>query len=179
MSFESLTSLLAVVENFQAANAAPTWRVACPDGVHLGLPRTYESLRLMFYDVIGFSPAVTAERQFGGGGEDGSIIAFESIETALRAPLASCTARVSLADAGFTPEEVVPHRFVSRTSASHAPTHPTAAADHVDPTIPATPFDSDSTFSSFDSPVFIEVQLRRTLFPGTSGNQGEVDPPPL
>ena len=53
--------------------------------------------------------------------------------------------------------------------------HTIAAADHVDPTIPGTPF--DSTFSSFDSQVFIEVQLRGTLFPGTGGNQGEVESP--
>nr|WCB70286.1 manganese peroxidase MnP1 [Trametes hirsuta] len=69
------------------------------------------------------------------------------------------------ADAGFSPAEVV------ALLASHS----VAAADHVDPTIPGTPF--DSTASSFDSQVFIEVQLRGTAFPGTAGNQGEVKSP--
>nr|AFR44747.1 manganese peroxidase 2 [Volvariella volvacea] len=69
------------------------------------------------------------------------------------------------ADAGFSPEEVV------ALLASHS----VAAADHVDPTIPGTPF--DSTPSVFDTQVFIEVQLRGTLFPGTGGNQGEVESP--
>ena len=53
--------------------------------------------------------------------------------------------------------------------------HTIAAADHVDPSIPGTPF--DSTPSEFDSQFFIEVQLRGTLFPGTGGNQGEVESP--
>lgn len=42
--------------------------------------------------------------------------------------------------------------------------HSIAAADHVDPTIPGTPF--DSTPSVFDSQFFVETQLRGTLFPG-------------
>lgn len=59
------------------------------------------------------------------------------------------------ADAGsFTPAEVVA-LLVS---------HTVAAADHVDPTIPGTPF--DSTPEIFDSQFFIETQLRGTLFPG-------------
>ncbi|KAL0956143.1 hypothetical protein HGRIS_002306 [Hohenbuehelia grisea] len=69
------------------------------------------------------------------------------------------------ADAGFTPNEVV----------ALLASHTIAAADHVDETIPGTPF--DSTPSVFDSQFFIEVQLRGTLFPGTGGNQGEVQSP--
>ncbi|KAH9931127.1 manganese peroxidase 1 [Epithele typhae] len=54
--------------------------------------------------------------------------------------------------------------------------HTVAAADHVDPTIPGTPF--DSTPSLFDTQFFIETQLRGTLFPGSDGdNQGEVMSP--
>lgn len=41
--------------------------------------------------------------------------------------------------------------------------------------IPGTPF--DSTPGIFDTQFFIEVQLRGTLFPGTGGNQGEVESP--
>nr|AQT03613.1 manganese peroxidase 2 [Irpex lacteus] len=66
---------------------------------------------------------------------------------------------------GFTPAEVV----------ALLGSHTIAAADHVDPTIPGTPF--DSTPEVFDTQVFVEVQLRGTLFPGTGGNQGEVQSP--
>ena len=53
--------------------------------------------------------------------------------------------------------------------------HTIAAADHVDPTIPGTPF--DSTPFIFDTQFFVETQLRGTIFPGTGGNQGEVESP--
>ncbi|KAM5530971.1 hypothetical protein V8D89_015353 [Ganoderma adspersum] len=66
---------------------------------------------------------------------------------------------------GFTPAEVV----------ALLASHTVAAADHVDPSIPGTPF--DSTPELFDTQFFIETQLRGTLFPGTGGNQGEVESP--
>ncbi|KAJ7577383.1 manganese dependent peroxidase 1 [Mycena floridula] len=69
------------------------------------------------------------------------------------------------ADAGFSSAEVV----------ALLASHTIAAADHVDPTIPGTPFDSTPGF--FDSQFFIETQLRGTTFPGTGGNQGEVESP--
>ncbi|EIN09508.1 manganese peroxidase 1 precursor [Punctularia strigosozonata HHB-11173 SS5] len=70
------------------------------------------------------------------------------------------------ADAGdFTPAEVV----------ALLASHTIAAADLVDPSIPGTPF--DSTPGMFDSQFFVETQLRGTLFPGTGGNQGEVESP--
>ncbi|TFY83700.1 hypothetical protein EWM64_g314 [Hericium alpestre] len=68
-------------------------------------------------------------------------------------------------DAGFTTDEVV----------ALLSSHTIAAADHVDPTIPGTPF--DSTPEIFDTQFFVETQLRGTLFPGTGGNQGEVESP--
>ncbi|KAJ6453706.1 manganese peroxidase 1 precursor [Mycena sanguinolenta] len=68
-----------------------------------------------------------------------------------------------MADAGFTPAEVV------ALLASHS----IAGADDVDPTIQGVPF--DSTPSVFDTQFFVETQLRGTLFPGTGGNQGEVE----
>ncbi|KIJ56820.1 class II peroxidase [Sphaerobolus stellatus SS14] len=67
------------------------------------------------------------------------------------------------ADVGFSPAEVV----------ALLASHTVAAADHVDPSIPGTPF--DSTPSSFDTQLFVEVQLRGVSFPGTGGNQGEVE----
>nr|AAZ14938.1 peroxidase [Coprinellus disseminatus] len=45
----------------------------CENGVH-------KALRLQFHDSIGFSPALTASGQFGGGGSDGSIIEHDNIE---------------------------------------------------------------------------------------------------
>ena len=53
--------------------------------------------------------------------------------------------------------------------------HTVAAADHVDPTIPGTPF--DSTPDLFDGQFFIDTQLRGILFPGKGGLQGEVESP--
>ncbi|KAJ7182873.1 manganese peroxidase 3 [Mycena crocata] len=69
------------------------------------------------------------------------------------------------ADVDFSPEEVV----------ALLASHTIAAADHVDETIPGSPF--DSTPGVFDSQLFIEVQLRGTGFPGTGGNPGEDDSP--
>ncbi|KAJ6546368.1 manganese peroxidase isozyme precursor [Mycena sp. CBHHK59/15] len=65
-------------------------------------------------------------------------------------------------DAGFSPNEIV-DLLVS---------HTVAAQDHVDPTIPGTPF--DSTPSTFDAQFFVETLLTGTLFPGNGSNQGEV-----
>ncbi|KAG7443421.1 manganase peroxidase [Guyanagaster necrorhizus] len=69
------------------------------------------------------------------------------------------------ADAGFSSSEII----------ALLSSHSVAAADHVDPTIPGTPF--DSTPGLFDTQFFVEVQLRGTSFPGTGGNQGEVESP--
>ncbi|KAF8889952.1 heme peroxidase [Infundibulicybe gibba] len=41
----------------------------------------HDSLRLTFHDAIGYSPSLTKQGKFGGGGADGSIIAFSDIET--------------------------------------------------------------------------------------------------
>ncbi|KAF7354126.1 Peroxidase [Mycena venus] len=46
---------------------------ACGDDAH-------DALRLAFHDAIAFSPKLVAQQQFGGGGADGSIIKFSSIE---------------------------------------------------------------------------------------------------
>ncbi|KAI0705026.1 manganese peroxidase 1 [Cerioporus squamosus] len=67
-----------------------------------------------------------------------------------------------MGDAGFSPSEVV-DLLIS---------HTVAAQDHVDPTIPGTPF--DSTPGSFDSQFFIETLLKGVLFPGNGSNVGEV-----
>lgn len=90
--------------------AATTYKVACPDGKHTASnavccplfavvedlqeslfdggecgEETHESLRLTFHDAIGFSPALARQHKFGGGGADGSIMTFDTIETAFHA----------------------------------------------------------------------------------------------
>ncbi|KAJ7267182.1 manganese peroxidase 3, partial [Mycena rebaudengoi] len=64
-------------------------------------------------------------------------------------------------EVGFSPAEVV----------ALLASHTIAAADHVDETIPGTPF--DSTPGVFDTQLFIEVQLRGLAFPGAGGHPGE------
>ncbi|KAF8889528.1 putative versatile peroxidase [Gymnopilus junonius] len=64
---------------------------------------------------------------------------------------------------GFSPEEVI----------ALLSSHSIAGADDVDPSIPGTPFDISP--STFDTQIFIDVQLRGTIFSGTGGNQGEVE----
>ncbi|KAJ7022300.1 manganese peroxidase 1 [Mycena alexandri] len=68
-----------------------------------------------------------------------------------------------MADAGFSPSELV------ALLASHS----IAGADDVDANFSGLPF--DSTPSVFDTQFFVETLLKGTLFPGTSGNQGEVE----
>lgn len=55
-------------------------------------------------------------------------------------------------DAGFSADEVV----------ALLASHTIAAADHVDPSIPGTPF--DSTPGVFDSQFFVETQLRGSAY---------------
>ncbi|RDB18166.1 Versatile peroxidase VPL2 [Hypsizygus marmoreus] len=54
------------------------------DGAECG-EEVHESLRLTFHDAIGFSPKLTRQGKFGGGGADGSVIAHSEIETAFHA----------------------------------------------------------------------------------------------
>ncbi|KAJ7090954.1 heme peroxidase [Mycena crocata] len=70
-----------------------------------------------------------------------------------------------MGDAGFSPNEIVD------LLASHS----IAAQDHVDETIPGTPF--DSTPGLFDAQFFVETLLVGTGFPGNGSNQGEVVSP--
>ncbi|OBZ66199.1 Versatile peroxidase VPL2 [Grifola frondosa] len=189
------------------------------DGGECG-EETHESLRLTFHDAIGFSPQLFREGKFGGGGADGSIMAFAQIETNFHANIgvdeivetqrpfalkhevsfgdfiqfagavgvsncaggprleflagrsnisqpspdllvpepsdATDTIFARMGDAGFTPNEIV-DLLIS---------HTVAAQDHVDPTIPGTPF--DSTPSKFDAQLCVG-----TLFPGNGSNVGE------
>ncbi|CAL1697180.1 unnamed protein product [Somion occarium] len=195
------------------------------DGGECG-EETHESLRLSFHDAIGFSLSAQRQGKFGGGGADGSMMAFAEIETNFHAnngvdeiveaqrPFAlkhhvsfgdfiqfagavgvsNCAGGPRLqflagrsnfsrpapdltvpepsdptnkifarmGDAGFSPNEVV-DLLIS---------HSVAAQDHVDPTIPGTPF--DSTPGTFDAQFFVETLLKGSLFPGNGSNVGEV-----
>ncbi|KIK70405.1 hypothetical protein GYMLUDRAFT_148876 [Collybiopsis luxurians FD-317 M1] len=53
--------------------------------------------------------------------------------------------------------------------------HSVGRADHVDPSVPAAPF--DSTPFTFDSQFYLETLLVGTGFPGTANNTGEVPSP--
>lgn len=66
-----------------------------------------------------------------------------------------------MSDAGFSPTDLI-HLLAS---------HTVARADHVDPTLQAVPF--DSTPFTFDTQIFLEVLLKGTGVPGTSGNLDE------
>ncbi|KAJ7443556.1 heme peroxidase [Mycena latifolia] len=70
-----------------------------------------------------------------------------------------------MGDAGFSPNEIV----------DLLASHTIAAQDHVDETIPGTPF--DSTPGTFDAQFFVETLLVGTGFPGNGSNQGEVVSP--
>ncbi|KAF5373896.1 hypothetical protein D9758_000996 [Tetrapyrgos nigripes] len=187
----------------------------------------HESLRLTFHDAIGFSNSKNAAGEFGGGGADGSIMAFtdqelqdpandgtddiignqrtialnhnvsfgDFIQFTGAVAVSNCKAGPHLkffagrpnatqaapdnsvpepidsvddilarmADAGFSPEEVV------ALLASHS----VAAQDTIDPDIHGSPF--DSTPDTFDSQFYVETLLKGTLFPGPNGaHDGEV-----
>ncbi|KAF7440310.1 Versatile peroxidase vpl2 [Pleurotus ostreatus] len=104
-SFHSLLSTIALALLVPSVLAVPAHRAKCSkgrtasndaccvwfdvlddiqenlfDGGECG-EEVHESLRLTFHDAIGFSPALTRQGKFGGGGADGSIMLFSDIET--------------------------------------------------------------------------------------------------
>ncbi|THH27727.1 hypothetical protein EUX98_g6452 [Antrodiella citrinella] len=251
MAFKALYAILALAVSFGAVNGAVVKRVTCPDGntvndaaccplfairddIQTNLfdggecgEEVHESLRLTFHDAIGIGAN-------GGGGADGSIIIFDTIETAFHANngideivekqkpfiarnnitagdfiqfagaigVSNCPGAPQLnfhlgrpSATAAAPDLTVPEPFDTidsilarfqdafSTVGGFTPaevvallvSHTIAASDHIDPTIQGVPF--DSTPEVFDSQLFLEVQLRGTLFPGTGGNQGEVESP--
>jgi cytochrome c peroxidase len=109
MAFKSLVVLASLLVSL--TNAGIINRVACPgtngrtaahaaccawipilddiqenlfDGAECG-EEVHESLRLTFHDAIAFSPRINRQGKFGGGGADGSIITFDSVETVFHA----------------------------------------------------------------------------------------------
>ncbi|OBZ66256.1 Versatile peroxidase VPL2 [Grifola frondosa] len=163
------------------------------DGGECG-EETHESLRLTFHDAIGFSPKLFREGKFGGGGADGSIMAFAQIETNFHANIGvdeivetqrpfALKHEVSFGDfiqfAGAVALRRNRHYLRPHGRCWVHPnevvdlliSHTVAAQDHVDPTIPGTPF--DSTPSKFDAQFFVETLLVGILFPGNGSNVGE------
>jgi len=67
------------------------------------------------------------------------------------------------AGGNFSPQEVI----------ALLSSHSVAGADTIIPDLQGVPF--DSTPSVFDTQIFLEVQLRGTIFTGQGGNQGEVE----
>ncbi|KZV73876.1 class II peroxidase [Peniophora sp. CONT] len=119
---------------------------------------------IQFAGAVGVSNCPGAPQlQFLLGRKDATAPA---VDKTIPEPFDSVSSILSrFADAGFTPAEVV----------ALLASHTVAAADEIDPTIPGTPF--DSTPFTFDTQFFVETQLRGTGFPGTAGNQGEVQSP--
>jgi len=79
---------------------------------------------------------------------------FDSVEMILARMLAA---------GNFAPQEVI----------ALLSSHSVAGADTIIPDLQGVPF--DSTPSVFDTQIFLEVQLRGTIFTGEGGNQGEVE----
>ncbi|EKM51408.1 uncharacterized protein PHACADRAFT_213241 [Phanerochaete carnosa HHB-10118-sp] len=254
MAFKQLIAALSVVLSLQAAQAAvvKSKRAACSNGASVSDEsccawfdvlddiqqnlfngaqcgaEAHESIRLVFHDAIAISPALEAQGQFGGGGADGSIMIFDSVETAFQANVGldeivqlqkpfvakhNVTPGDFIAFAGavamsncpgapqmnfFTgrapatqaaPDGLVPEPFDDVTKIINRvndagqfdelelvwmlSAHSVAASNDIDPTVQGLPF--DSTPGIFDSQFFVESQLRGTLFPGSGGNQGEVE----
>ncbi|KZS88754.1 peroxidase [Sistotremastrum niveocremeum HHB9708] len=108
MSFKALLGLITLATAVSAANFK---RVTCPDGVNTATNAAccaffalkddlqenlfdnqcgedaHEVIRLTFHDAIAFSPALTAQGQFGGGGADGSMLIFPDVEPNFHANL--------------------------------------------------------------------------------------------
>ncbi|KAI0672097.1 versatile peroxidase VPS1 [Trametes maxima] len=108
MLSKSLVSLLAIVA---VVGAVPAKKATCSKGRTAGDAKcciwfdvlddiqenlfdggecgeeAHESLRLTFHDAISFSPKLFREGKFGGGGADGSIMAFAEIETNFKASI--------------------------------------------------------------------------------------------
>ncbi|KAJ7110264.1 putative versatile peroxidase [Mycena crocata] len=118
-------------------------------------------------DIIQFAGAVSVRNCAGGprisfmagrpeatGAAPEGLVpeAFDSVTTMLS----------RVADAGLTPEELVD------LLASHS----IGVQDHVDRSIPDTPFDTTPTV--FDTNFYLETLLRGTVWPGKGHNNGEV-----
>ncbi|KAI0829879.1 peroxidase [Trametes gibbosa] len=213
MAFKTLATFVSALAAIQAANGALTRRVACPDGqntvtnaaccslfaVRDDLQKNlfdnggcgedvHESLRLTFHDAIGFSISAEKAGQFGGGGADGSITTFASIETNFHASLgvdeivneqAPLLARSNLTAGDFI-------QFAGAIGVSNCPGaprldflmgRPTATQPAPDKTIPE-PFDTvDTILARFsDAANFTPEEVVALLASHTIAAADEVDP---
>ncbi|KAL1942763.1 hypothetical protein VTO73DRAFT_5003 [Trametes versicolor] len=213
MAFKTLASFVSVLAALQVASGALTRRVACPDGVNTATNAAccqlfavrddiqknlfdngecgedvHESLRLTFHDAIGFSRSAEANGTFGGGGADGSISIFASIETNFHASLgideivgeqAPFIARHNLTVGDFI-------QFAGAVGVSNCPGaprlqfllgRPNATQPAPDKTIPE-PFDTvDSILARFlDAADFSPAEVVALLASHTIAAADEVDP---
>ncbi|KAI0633657.1 peroxidase [Trametes polyzona] len=213
MAFKSFITLLSVLGAFQAVNGAVTRRVACPDGKNTATNAAccqlfairddlqknlfdngecgedvHESLRLTFHDAIGFSISAERRGEFGGGGADGSISIFESIETNFHASIgvdeivneqAPIVARHNITAGDFI-------QFAGAVGVSNCPGaprldflfgRPAATRPAPDKTIPE-PFDTvDTILARFkDAANFSPEEVVALLASHTIAAADEVDP---
>ncbi|KAJ6583482.1 heme peroxidase [Mycena vulgaris] len=121
-------------------------------------------------DIVQFAAAVSVRNCAGGprisfmaGRANATQAAPDGLVPAPYDSVTTMLARVG--DAGLTPEELID------LLASHS----IGVQDHVDPTIPDTPF--DTTPAVFDTNFYLETLLRGTVWPGDGAHTGEVKAP--
>ncbi|KAE9403095.1 manganese peroxidase [Gymnopus androsaceus JB14] len=150
----------------------------------------HEVLRLSFHDAIAFSQSLGPS---AGGGADGSMLVFPDVEPNYAANLGisdsvndllpflgsgqfpTITAGDMIQFGAAVAVGLCPNNFTAEDVVSLLVSHTVARADHVDPTVPAAPF--DSTPFTFDTQFFLETLLVGVGFPGTDNNTGEVASP--
>ncbi|KAI9062857.1 class II peroxidase [Trametes sanguinea] len=145
----------------------------------------HESLRLTFHDAIAISPALEAQGKFGIQFA-GAIGASNCAGAPQLAAFVGRKDATQPAPDGLVPEpfhtpDQIFDRLADASQGEFDPiltvwlltAHTVAAANDVDPTRSGLPF--DSTPELWDTQFFVETQLRGTLFPGSGGNQGEVE----
>ncbi|KAE9396746.1 manganese peroxidase [Gymnopus androsaceus JB14] len=128
-------------------------------------------------------PTITAGDmiQFGAAVAVGLCPGAPQLEFLAGRPNATAPAVDGLIPEPQDPVDMILNRFADANNftaedvVSLLVSHTVARADHVDPTVPAAPF--DSTPFTFDSQFFLETLLVGVGFPGTDSNTGEVASP--
>nr|QOW95912.1 manganese peroxidase GbMnP_U35959 [Ganoderma boninense] len=147
----------------------------------------HESLRLTFHDALAYSPALTAEGKFGGGGADGSIIAHSDVE--LTYPVNDGLDEIVEASRPFAIKHNVSFgdfiQFAGAVGAANCNGGPQvsfyagrsndsqAAPDNL---IPLPSDSADSILSRFSDAGFDAVEVVWLLVSHTVGSQNTVDP---
>jgi hypothetical protein len=140
------------------------------DGIVGKLKPVADQFNVSYGDIIAFSSSVALTMCPGAprvktfvGRPDATTPAPDFTIPSAFQPVEGILAR--MADAGFSPDEVV------ALLASHS----VAAQDRVDTTVPGSPL--DSTPDRFDSQIYLETLLKGTAYPGKGPHFGEVKSP--